>query len=108
MPHSSPPPVTTPLPCDMHTRKLTIHRTIQLSRVKCKRIKRKRGRCPSRHVHLFCEARSKRSVEVYKGKNLDPPPPAPQWAEKGGQEQFLVAKSLLNRDYVRYVGFNEL
>jgi hypothetical protein len=25
----------------------------------------------------FCETRSKRSVEVYKGKKLDPPPPPP-------------------------------
>ncbi len=25
----------------------------------------------------FCETRSKRSVEVYKGKNLHPTPPAP-------------------------------
>ncbi len=24
---------------------------------------------------VFCETRSKRSVEVYKAKNLDPPPP---------------------------------
>jgi hypothetical protein len=27
----------------------------------------------------------------------------PQWTEKGGQKQFPVTKSLLNRDYVRYV-----
>ncbi len=26
---------------------------------------------------IFCETRSKRSVEVYKGKHLDPPPRPP-------------------------------
>ncbi len=46
----------------------------------------------------------KESVEVYKGRNLDPP----QWAEKRGKEQFPDAKSLLSGDYVHYVGSNEL
>jgi hypothetical protein len=31
-----------------------------------------------------------------------------QWAKKGGQKQFPIAKSLLNRDYVHCVGSNEL
>ena len=26
---------------------------------------------------FFCETRSKRSVEVYRGRNLDPPPGTP-------------------------------
>jgi hypothetical protein len=29
----------------------------------------------------FCETRSKRSVEVYKGKNLDPPPGPPTYRD---------------------------
>jgi hypothetical protein len=31
-----------------------------------------------------------------------------QWTEKGGHEQFTLAKSPLNRDYVHYVDSNEL
>ncbi len=27
------------------------------------------------YIYLFCETRTKRSVEVYRGRNLDPPPP---------------------------------
>ncbi len=27
----------------------------------------------------FCETQSKRSVEVYRGKNLDPPPACPTY-----------------------------
>jgi len=37
-----------------------------------------------------------------------PLPTPPQWAEKGGQEQFPDAKSLLSGDYVHYVDSNEL
>ncbi len=33
--------------------------------------------CMRDKLTLFCETRSKRSVEAYKGKNLDPPTPAP-------------------------------
>ena len=37
-----------------------------------------------------------------------PPPPHTHWTEKGGQEQFSDAESILIQRYEHYVGPNEI
>ena len=36
------------------------------------------------------------------------PPPITQWTEKGGQEQFSDAESILSQRYAHYVGPSEI
>ena len=55
------------------------------------------------HQHMKLYRLSENNVSLKKRRS-----PPPQWTEKGGQEQFSDAESILSQRYVHYVGSSEI